>query len=54
MAETVADFGRAKEIFEKLYPGCELLEIGAKKSRWASGVYVHALMRRVDESGRTR
>lgn len=54
VAETVADFGRAKEIFEKLYPGCELLEIGAKKSRWASGVYVHALMRRVDESGRTR
>ena len=54
VAETVADFNRAKEIFEKLYPGCELLEIGAKKSRWASGVYVHALMRRVDESGRTR
>ena len=54
VAETVADFGRAKEIFEKLYPGCELLEIGAKKSRWASGVYVHALMRRVDETGRTR
>ena len=54
VAQTVADFGRAKEIFEKLYPGCELLEIGAKKSRWASGVYVHALMRRVDETGRTR
>ena len=54
VAETVADFNRAKEIFEKLYPGCELLEIGAKKSRWASGVYVHALMRRVDETGRTR
>lgn len=46
VAETVAEFSRAKEIFEKLYPECELLEIGAKKSRWASGVYVHALMRR--------
>lgn len=54
VAETVAEFSRAKEIFEKLYPECELLEIGAKKSRWASGVYVHALMRRVDESGRAR
>lgn len=46
IAETVEDFGRAKEIFEKLYPECELLEVSAKRSQWAAGVYVYAEMRR--------
>ena len=49
VAETVEDFSRAKEIFERLYPGCELLEVSAKRSEWAAGVYVRALLRRTDE-----
>lgn len=49
VAETVEDFNQAKEIFEKLYPGCELLEVSAKRSEWAAGVYVRALLRKTDE-----
>lgn len=46
IAETVEDFARAKEIFAKLYPECELLEITAKRSQWAAGVYIYAELRR--------
>ena len=48
IAETVTDFAIAKEIFEKLYPDCELLEISAKRSSWTAGVYICAEMRRRD------
>ena len=34
------------QIFAKLYPDCELLEVSAKRSQWAAGVYVYAEMRR--------
>jgi hypothetical protein len=46
IAETVTDFTIAKEIFEKLYPDCELLEISAKRSSWTAGVYIAAEMRK--------
>ena len=46
IAETVTDFAIAKEIFEKLYPDCELLEISAKRSSWTAGVYIAAEMRK--------
>lgn len=48
IAETVEDFARAKEIFAKLYPDCELLEVSAKRSQWAAGVYVYAELRKKD------
>ena len=48
IAETVEDFARAREIFEKLYPDCELLEVSAKRSQWAAGVYVYAELRKKD------
>ena len=40
------DDSTAKEIFEKLYPDCELLEISAKRSSWTAGVYIEAEMRK--------
>lgn len=49
-AEAVEDFERAKEIFAKLYPECELLEISAKKSAWAAGVYIAAELRRKEKT----
>lgn len=52
IAETIGDFRKAKEIFEKLYPDCELLEVSAKRSQWAAGVYVYAEMRRRPPDGR--
>ena len=36
----------AREIFARLYPDCELLDIEVKRSRWVAGVYVYAQMRR--------
>lgn len=36
----------AKAIFGRLYPGAELIEVSAKRSAWAAGVYVYAKMRR--------
>ena len=48
IAETVENFDRAKEIFEKLYPECQLLEITARRSRWTTGVYICAELRRKD------
>lgn len=49
IAETMENFDRAKEILEKLYPDCRLLEIAAKRSRWTTGVYICAELRRKDE-----
>ena len=48
IAETVDNFDNAKEIFEKLYPGCRLLEVSAKRSRWTTGVYITAELRRAE------
>lgn len=50
IAETMDNFERAKEIFERLYPDCTLLEIAAKRSRWTTGVYITAELRRKDET----
>lgn len=49
ITETMENFDRAKEIFEKLYPDCQLLEITAKRSRWTTGVYICAEMRREEK-----
>lgn len=49
IAETVENFDRAKEIFKKLYPDCQLLEITAKRSRWTTGVYICAELRREEK-----
>ena len=49
IAETVENFDRAKEIFEKLYPNCRLLEITARRSKWTTGVYICAELRRKDD-----
>ena len=46
IAETMEDFGRAKEILERLYPEHELIEVEARRSRWTAGVYIYAQMRR--------
>lgn len=46
IAETMDNFDRAKEIFEKLYPDCKLLEITARRSKWTTGVYICAELRR--------
>lgn len=59
IAETVADFDRAKAIFARLYPDCALLEIEAQRSRFTAGVYIRAVLRRAQNmrsrcaSGRT-
>lgn len=37
---------QAREIFARLYPECELLEVEAKQSQWAAGVYIYAELRR--------
>ena len=41
-----ATLENAREIFGKLYPDCELLEVNAYRSRWAAGVYVYAKLRK--------
>ncbi|MBP3656661.1 MAG: hypothetical protein J6K32_08200 [Clostridia bacterium] len=52
IAETAGDYERAKEIFARLYPGCELLEITARRSRWTTGVYISAELRRDPGGGK--
>jgi hypothetical protein len=52
IAETVTGFTMAKEIFEKLYPDCELLEVSVKRSSWTAGVYICAEMRRDEGDAR--
>lgn len=42
----VAATENAREIFARLYPDCELIEIEAKRSAWAAGVYVYAQLRK--------
>ena len=56
IAEAMDNFDRAREIFKKLYPDCRLLEITARRSRWTTGVYICAEMRREDKppSGRRK
>lgn len=49
IAETMEDFDRAKEIFAKLYPDCKLLEITARRSKWTTGVYICAELRREEK-----
>lgn len=49
IAEAAGDFAQMQEVFGKLYPGCELLEISARRSRWAAGVYVYAELRKATE-----
>lgn len=46
VAETVEDMTRAREVFARLYPDCELLEVRAYKSPWAAGVYIRAELRK--------
>lgn len=46
IAETMENFDNAKEIFSRLYPEYELLEVTAKRSRWTAGVYIYAELRR--------
>ena len=46
IAEAAADFGQMQAVFEKLYPDYELLEVQAKQSPWASGVYIYAELAR--------
>ena len=41
-----ATLENAREIFAKLYPDCDLLEVAVKRSRWAAGVYVYAQLRK--------
>lgn len=48
IAEATID--NAREIFARLYPQCELIEVTAKTSRWAAGVYVYAELRRRERS----
>ena len=50
IAETMEDFGNAKEILERLYPEYELLEVEARRSRWTAGVYIYAQMRKRRET----
>lgn len=46
IAEAISDFAQAKETFAKLYPDYELLEVSAKRSQWAAGVYIYAELAR--------
>jgi len=54
IAEAVSDFAQAKETFAKLYPDCELLEVTAKRSPWATGVYIYAELRRRENKQTTQ
>ena len=49
IAETAEDFQNAKEVFKKLWPEYELLEVEVKRSRWTSGVYISAQLKRTEE-----
>lgn len=49
IAETMENFDRAREIFEKLHPDCRLLEVSARRSRWTTGVYICAELRRKEK-----
>lgn len=49
IAEAAGDFAQMQEVFSRLYPECELLEISARRSQWAAGVYVYAELRRKNE-----
>lgn len=42
----------AREIFEKLYPDCVLLDYEVRRSEWAAGVYIYAELRK--KKGRDR
>lgn len=46
IAESAQDFGQMQEVFRRLYPDCELLEVNAYTSPWAAGVYVRAELRK--------
>ena len=49
IAEAVKE--EAARIFQKLHPDCVLMEYEVKRSPWAAGVYIYAVMRRVSSSG---
>lgn len=49
IAEAVQDEAFARETFARLYPDCELLEISAKRSEWAAGVYISVKLKRKTE-----
>lgn len=49
IAEATMD--NAREIFAKLYPDCDLIEVHAKHSRWATGVYVYAELKKREQGG---
>lgn len=49
IAETAEDFANAREVFKKLWPDYELIEVEVKRSRWTAGVYITAQLKRVDE-----
>ncbi len=50
IAETAEDFQNAKEVFKKLWPEYELLEVEVKRSRWTAGVYISAQLKRKEEN----
>ena len=54
IAEAMDNFDRAREIFEKLYPDCKLLEITARRSKWTTGVYICAELRREEKPPQRR
>ena len=54
IAEAMDNFDRAREIFEKLYPDCKLLEITARRSKWTTGVYICAELRREERPPQRR
>ena len=54
IAETMESFEHAKEILEKLYPGYELLEVSARRSKWTTGVYICAELRREERPPQRR
>lgn len=51
IAEAAEKFGEMQAVFEKLYPDCELLEVSARRSPWAAGVYIYATLRKKDVKG---
>ena len=53
IAEAAQDGAQMREVFARLYPGCELLEVSAWRSRWAAGVYVYAELRRKPERSKS-
>ena len=51
IAEAMGNMDTAKEILERCYPAYELLEVSTKTSKWTSGVYIRAVMRRKETYG---